>query len=343
MQSKRLGYIDAMRGYAILSVVISHIFTFTLCSGANLFNLVITELQLPLFFMVSGLVLRIPDKHIFSVVSKRMFALLVPATIFMLIYIWTANLNLCSTLFHSYKFGYWFTYSLFEFITIFICLTGLLRILNIRSIISDIIMIVAGIFILYFSTLCTRYHQEYQIIDLFGLTHLQYYIYFVIGFMISKYDLLNKLVNNRKSDLFVGGGIAAFFLIHIFTYNGETVRYLGSSTFWFMLSSLSGLVVILCVFRKYEALSESKAGLMLQYIGRHTLDIYFIHYFFIPRNLSMIGDWFKTNYNPIIELSLAMIVAALLIVASLMISKIIRLSPTLAHWLLGVNKSRQNA
>ena len=218
-----------------------------------------------------------------------------------------------------------------------------MKILKVRSIISDLIMIVVAVFLLYFSTLCTRHHQEYPIIDLLGLTHLQYYIYFVIGFMISKYDLLNKLLNHRKSDIFVGGGILAFFLIHIFTYNGESVRYLGSSTFWFMLSSLSGLIVILCVFRKYEALSESKVGLMLQYIGRYTLDIYFIHYFFIPRNLSMIGDWFKLHSNPIIELSLAMAIAALLIMVSLIVSKIIRMSPLLAHWLLGVNKRRQNA
>lgn len=69
-------------------------------------------------------------------------------------------------------------------------------------------------------------------------------------------------------------------------------------------------------------------------IGRYTLDIYFIHYFFLPRNLSMIGEWFKLNPNPLIEYVLAMLMAVILIAASLLVGQVIRLSPALAHWLL---------
>ena len=110
-----------------------------------------------------------------------------------------------------------------------------------------------------------------------------------------------------------------------------------------MLVILSGLFVILLAFKKYAWLSESKVGQTLQYIGRYTMDIYFIHYFFIPRRLYMVGYWFRSYSNPIIELLLAICIAALLIIASIAVSKIIRMSPALSHWLLGVKKKQLNA
>ena len=340
--SNRIGYIDAMRGLAILSVVVCHIFRISFDSNNILNNAICNELQIPLFFLVSGLVLRIPEKNIFSVVSKRAFALCVPATIFMLIYVWTFNLNLYDTLFEFYKCGYWFTFSLFEFIIVFVCLTILLRMLRLRESVIDIAMLILGVAILYGAVFFLRHDKEWPIVDLLQLTHFHNYIYFVVGVLMSKYELLDKLQSLRKSDV-VCGGILAFFLIHIFTYKDGDIAYFGSSTWWLMLSTLSGLFVIACAFRKYEWLSESRVGRGFQYIGRYTLDIYFIHYFFIPRHLSMVGDWFVLNPNPIIELLLAVTVAGLLIIVSLAISKILRMSPTLAHWTLGVKNNRHDA
>ena len=103
-------------------------------------------------------------------------------------------------------------------------------------------------------------------------------------------------------------------------------------------ATILGLFVLLWAFKQYESWSSSWIGKKLQKMGRYTLDIYFIHFFFIPKNLSMIGDWFKVNPNPIIEYALAMLIAALIISASLLVGRIIRLSPTLAHWLLGEKK-----
>lgn len=102
--------------------------------------------------------------------------------------------------------------------------------------------------------------------------------------------------------------------------------------------TLTGLMVLLMGFRQYEGWSESGIGRVLQTIGRYTLDVYFIHYFFLPRNLGVVGEWFRANPNPVIEYVLAMAVAAVVIATSLLVGRIIRLSPTLAHWLLAAKK-----
>ena len=52
----------------------------------------------------------------------------------------------------------------------------------------------------------------------------------------------------------------------------------------------------------------------------------------------MVGEWFQAHPNPIVEYVLAMAIAAVVIVASLLVGRIIRLSPTLAHWLLAAKK-----
>ncbi len=75
-------------------------------------------------------------------------------------------------------------------------------------------------------------------------------------------------------------------------------------------------------------------------MGRYTLDIYFIHYFLLPTKLSMVGEWFRVNPNPIIEYALALAIAVVVIGASLLVGRIIRLSPALAYWLLGEKKRK---
>lgn len=123
--------------------------------------------------------------------------------------------------------------------------------------------------------------------------------------------------------------------LHLYTYKDGSINCIGSSTLWITITTISGLLVLLLGFKEYESWSSSWMGQKLQLIGRYTLDIYFIHYFFLPRHLSMVGDWFKTNPNPLIEYALALLVATIVIAASLLVGRIIRLSPILAHWLLG--------
>ena len=108
------------------------------------------------------------------------------------------------------------------------------------------------------------------------------------------------------------------------------------------LLSLTGLVILFSFFRKKQALfsQETKIGRTMQYVGRRTLDIYLIHFFLLPRSLS-IFTLFKDHPMPVIELLASSLIAILIIAVALIISNIIRLSPWLAHWLFGAKTSNQ--
>ncbi len=79
-------------------------------------------------------------------------------------------------------------------------------------------------------------------------------------------------------------------------------------------------------------------GRILQYIGKRTLDVYLLHYFFLPRNLDIVGDFFFTNSNPSIEFFCSFLLAIIVVGLCLVVSNVIRTSDTLAHWLFGVKK-----
>ena len=164
-----------------------------------------------------------------------------------------------------------------------------------------------------------------------GIGKLRYFIFFLLGTFVKEYfDVFERMVDGRWTITII---IPLFVFSTMFFLDKdlpETLRF----TMWGCL----GLIIVFCFFRHFrKSFSiENRIGLSLQYIGRRTLDIYLLHYFFLPRNLEVIGSFFSENNNPTIEVFLSLFIALLVIALCIIASNIIRLSPILAKWLLGV-------
>ena len=128
---KRIEYIDALRGFSILTVMYSHILTFGF--GANFmhetfsYDRVIVIFMLPLFFFISGIVsykkeILWSGSFIMKFLKDRFIALIVPTTIIMLLYLYVFDYPLIPAFIDNAKRGYWFTFSLFEFYVYTLCL-----------------------------------------------------------------------------------------------------------------------------------------------------------------------------------------------------------------------------
>ena len=74
----------------------------------------------------------------------------------------------------------------------------------------------------------------------------------------------------------------------------------------------------------------------LQYVGTRTLDIYLLHYFFLPRFLMAYADQLKALDSQFVEFLVIMGVSLIVLGLSLLASYVIRLSPFLGHYLFGV-------
>ena len=77
----------------------------------------------------------------------------------------------------------------------------------------------------------------------------------------------------------------------------------------------------------------------MRYTGRHTLDIYLLHYFLLP-NIPSLRSWAFKNDMLILELLATLLLSAVIIAFCLLISRIIRHSDFLGHYLLGAKRKK---
>jgi len=97
------------------------------------------------------------------------------------------------------------------------------------------------------------------------------------------------------------------------------------------------LTVVFMYFRHYHQYFTKLTfmGTSLQYIGRRTLDIYLIHFLFMP-DVPHIGEFFNAHSsNFVIELMLSIMMGLVIIGFSIITSNILRISPFFKKWLFG--------
>lgn len=102
----------------------------------------------------------------------------------------------------------------------------------------------------------------------------------------------------------------------------------------FELFALLSVFVFFYKKRTYFS-SSSRASKVITFIGRRTLDIYLLHYFFLPKDLSVFGHYFVNHPAPILELAFSSIVTILVVAVCLIVSEILRQSTFCRKWLLG--------
>ena len=118
-----ISYLDddtaAMRGLAMLMVVMGHVALFSFGhTSDNFFLYFCGTVQVPLFFLVSGMCYRLPRewsaKSLWQFLSSKAFILCVPASLFLGAFRYPDfDINMVTS---PYKSGYWFTYTRFRFI-----------------------------------------------------------------------------------------------------------------------------------------------------------------------------------------------------------------------------------
>ena len=106
----------------------------------------------------------------------------------------------------------------------------------------------------------------------------------------------------------------------------------------FALSGICGMVMVFTFFRYFASwfTKERVLGRSLQYVGTRTLDIYLLHFFFLPESMLAYNRQLLAYDNKFLEVSVVLGETLLVLVACLITSYIIRLSPFLAHYLFGV-------
>ncbi len=337
--SQRIGYIDALRGFTMFLVVLNHVamLCWHITSKTPSFHTYLTQVRMPMFFFISGFVLYKADvvwnaRHIISFFKKKIPVQLISPLIFLIIFLHISHISLFDGLIDKTKAGYWFTFVLLEFYVFYAAVRFL-----VRGRWSAWILAAMGI-VMYW--LCwpemTVHHQTADnALALISAHQWRFFLFFVLGTLVKEhFDTVQRWLD--------GKWVLPICIVFFLVVNAFNDVLPVKATVMQGLLSLTGLIVLFSFFRKKQALfsQETKIGRTMQYVGRRTLDIYLIHFFLLPRSLS-IFTLFKDHPMPVIELLASSIIAILIIAVALIISNIIRLSPWLAHWLFGAKTSNQ--
>ena len=118
----RIEYIDAMRGFTMILVVLNHVALFCLGITRSVpsYHIYLQEIQMPLFFFISGFVLYKSNvqwdiKQTAKFITSKIPILIITPFIFLFIYLYINNIPFHEGLFNKMKYGYWFTFVLFVF------------------------------------------------------------------------------------------------------------------------------------------------------------------------------------------------------------------------------------
>lgn len=340
MEKKRLQYLDEIKGFAIILMVLAHAIAWSfedwravmnpVVSTPNLVNAgliwkFIYSFHMALFFLVSGYLCFKPLNDLggaFLGLKKKSIRLLIP-------YFVTGGLV---TLIRP-GFGYWFLFSLWELSVIGLAIIYLLEKINkTNKLWIDIIVIVIGCFLV----------EKTRSIEL--LTNpvanvrygLSFYLPFMSGVFIRKHPVVEIFLSKLYS-LIVISFTVCFVTRYIEVDLPVAERILGWIKTIISLTHATELLGSLTFYYMFKQGINKKAGEILSYLGKHTFEIYVIHIFFVVR-ISQVGAfWLETNLPTCLatQIVYSTCATAIAVVISLIISGFIKHSKVLSKLLFG--------
>lgn len=322
----RLEYIDAMRGFIIFGVVLIHILVYSRTSnydyGTSHIMLILRACRVHTFYFISGyLGFKLWESVSIGDILKRIFTkfkyLFIPTVLISLVFCAYKN-----ELFFTSQYG--FTWSLFIMFTIlYIC----------SQIKNSLIFNISYILLVGLLALFYIYDSKVHILPSSSIISVvknifRFMPYFMLGNFAKKYSSdFHRLINqNGVITTILIFFISCFFILYNFTSGG----FPGDG----VLLGGSGIIITYTIFYKYQdSFTKDKwIGRQLQYVGRRTMDIYFLHYFFLV-HMREVGDLFYEHPLGIYELVFFLIQAIIIVCLCLLVSKVLCLSSTIEKWL----------
>lgn len=346
--NKRIGYLDAMRGFTMLLVVYNHVLLFSFGGvEAWSFNDVFVTFRMPLFFFLSGFLMFKSNRFcswsaVGEFLRKKGMVQLIPTLVFSVAYAVIMQVSYSSLLTEKAKCGFWFTYTLFYYFVIYSLGDFLVsKFAKGRIKVLTGLLVALGIYAFSKFSLSPSFPwYDSPVSGIIGFANFQFFLFFFLGALArSRFSSLERLLDNAG---WITGIIVIFVVLQIMLQvpvSREWIISKSSYSGYSLLKSLSGLfgiAAVLISFRNNEqAILNSKAGCFLQYIGERTLDIYLIHLFLIHTNLTFAGQFLCQYHSPVLELVLGMVTSLIIIGLCLIISYLIRSSDILAKLLFG--------
>lgn len=338
----RLHVFDAMRSFAMLSVVFIHCLnSMNLGNDKTFPGEIILTYFMPLFFFISGFfAFKDEDKwdlkYCQRYLANKIKALVICPIIFYALLHLIKDENPVGWLQTGFK-EYWFVIALFVIALIYMFFNLVSRLVKYN--ISVIAMLATGLIGLGILA-SHKFTDEYRFYRIFEIANTCYFIqFFSIGILCRKYQRLFERI--ILSTALYSSGLIIYIICIISKYNVEALNNGLISVINSFIIQYLGTFIVMSIFLKNKKAFESNniVSKWICKVGSRTLDIYMLHYFFIPP-LLIFHDFFEPKAMFTLQLiaigSLTLAITQLCLTCSYMI----RISPFLTEWLFGVKLKR---
>lgn len=304
---QRIDYIDRMKGLAIFLVVMGHVYGMAFAQSDDVAYRVISSFHMPLFMFLSGLVACsgvVAPYWGIGKLSKKLKGLLLPLIVFGMCFTTTISKDFLTSLIgfleSPNKNGYWYLMTL----AVFYVSLSLYRLNVKQKWYIDVALAIAiwgGMFALWKYTAQTK--------DYFCMLNCgNFYPFFILGVMTTKYNLLDKM---HKANWLFSLCIVAYAFLFCVDMPFHALVSLNKHIF---LPFCMVYIVVTLFVGRHGAMSYGEK--ILDFVGKRTLDIYVIHYFFINMiHLKDLGiNWEVTDNSLlmfIVAVGLSLVITAL--------------------------------
>lgn len=369
--TKRLSWLDAMRGFTMILVVAYHVAQFAFHenekTSAALPFLVL--MRMPLFFFVSGFLAykanfswTVPNA--LKLTWKKLKVQVIPTAVFLCVFVIFKMKgdfldNLLRLLASPTKGGYWFTLVLLQMFIIYYVICMLMAPLQLPPrgerpkqlplplgggrVGAGLLFGAWAFSVFAYETLYLpkvfSYHKD-LFFDYSSLVQtIRYMQFFLLGNIVRRYWSKVEQLFDTTWFFPVVVTLAIVCCADIFQLHTLKKAWTNLPR---TIAMYSLLLLVLMFFRHYKAwfVEGKRTGRLLSFIGTRTLDIYLLHFLLLPK-MPQVGAWLNANQpNFVLSIVLSVSVALVVIAFCLLASQLLRVSPFLQLYLFGKAPSR---
>lgn len=172
-----------------------------------------------------------------------------------------------------------------------------------------------------------------------GTEVCMYFQFFVLGIFTRKYFPIVEQIIRRDWVRATAITVYVALLLLVFNSSFETWNNMAYTIVYSEMVKYVGLLVVFIFFSSAASYfdGDSRMSRWMKFVGTRTLDIYYLHWFFLP-SLPWLASYLSdSNGNEVtMQLLVGITLSVVVVALCLFVSSIIRSSSTLATWLFGV-------
>lgn len=311
MEKKRNITYDYLKGIAMLSIVIGHLYFYSGRHVGSIIFSICDTIELPVFLYISGLLAHVSvDRYGFrKLIASKVIRLLFPLFSFYLIWsLWDTS-NFLAFWLKEFKNGYWFMLVLFELMVTLSSIKQFSIRFNIKTIYVTIVVYALATLVFFLLP------KDGLISRLFCVKlYWHYFPFFMMGYFSYKLD---KFMVMKYVPIYLILYLVAFYF------------YLDMS--WSIIRSMACNLFSLCFLISVFSTSFKPLEKVFATVGVNSLQVYMVHFFLLLPLASIL----PVVENKWLEFPYFVVIASAIIFASIAIAKLLMMSRWLSMFLFG--------